>query len=339
MSNNKPSTCADFAKTWKMKLTVFITNLVMKFCCRSDGTVNRRLVNFLDFKVPPSVKPLNGVKTYDIIVDASRKLWFRLFAPVPVPAPTDASGLPVIIFFHGGGFALMSADSLPYDTLCRRLVKELNAVVISVNYRLSPEFKYPCQYEDGFDVLTFIESNPSFEGIPRNANLMKCFIGGDSAGGNIAHHVAVKACDKEFTNLKINGVIAIQPGFFGQEKTESEIMLVRAPFLDARLLDCFVKAFLPEGSDRDHPAANVFGPNSVDISWRKFPATIVIVGGIDPLKDRQKRYYEGLKKCGKEAYLIEYPNAFHSFYTFPEVLESSLMINEVRDFMQKQSTK
>ncbi|KAH9782022.1 putative carboxylesterase 18 [Citrus sinensis] len=306
MSNNKPSTCADFAKTWKMKLTVFVTNLVMKFCCRSDGTVNRRLVNFLDFKVPPSVKPLNGVKTYDIIVDASRNL---------------------------------CADSLPYDTLCRRLVKELSAVVISVNYRLSPEFKYPCQYEDGFDVLTFIECNPSFEGIPRNANLMNCFIGGDSAGGNIAHHVAVKACDKEFTNLKINGVIAIQPGFFGQEKTESEIMLVRAPFLDARLLDCFVKAFLPEGSDRDHPAANVFGPNSVDISGLKFPATIVIVGGIDPLKDRQKRYYQGLKKYGKEAYLIEYPNAFHSFYTFPEVLESSLMINEVRDFMQKQSTK
>ncbi|GAY54606.1 hypothetical protein CUMW_158030 [Citrus unshiu] len=327
--------------SWKIKLISSISNFVMNLACRSDGTVNRRLSAFLDYKVPPSVKPINGVKTSDITVDQSRNLWFRLFTPINADA--DNSRMPVIVYFHGGGGVFLSADSSAFDTLCRRFAKELNAVIISVNYRLSPEHKYPCQYEDGFDVITFIDNNPNFEGFPTDgADLRNCFIGGDSAGGNIAHHVAVKACRREFTNLNIIGVIAIQPGFGGEERTESEIRLASgAPFLNVERIDWFWRAFLPEGSDRDHPAANVFGPNSGGdaISGFDFPATVVIVGGFDPLLDWQKRYCEGLKRCGKEAYLIEYPNAFHGFYSFPELRESCLFINEVRDFMQKQCEK
>nr|POE45239.1 putative carboxylesterase 18 [Quercus suber] len=125
--------------------------------------------------------------------------------------------------------------------------------------------------------------------------------------------------------------------FGGEERTESETNLAGAPLITVERTDWMWKAFLPQGSDRDHAAANVFGPNSIDISGLKFPATIVFVGGFDPLQDWQKRYYEGLKRAGKEAYLIEYPNAIHTFYGFPEFPESSLMIKEVRDFMQKQS--
>ncbi|KAJ4713881.1 Alpha/beta hydrolase-3 [Melia azedarach] len=329
--SEKPLACPNLS--WKMKLIIFVMNFVNKFTCRSDGTVNRRLLSFLDYKVPPSIKPINGIKTSDIIVDVSRNLWFRLFVP------SNDADMPVIVYFHGGGFTTMYADSSNYDSLCRRFAAELNAVIISVNYRLAPEHKYPCQYEDGFDVLKFIENNPNFEGFPTNANMKNCFIGGDSAGGNIAHHVAVKACNYEFRNLKFTGVIAIQPGFSGKERTESEMKIVGAPFLNVEAADFFWKAFLPEDSDRDHPALNVFGPKSEDISELNFPAAIVIVGGFDPLKDWQKRYYEGLKKCGKEAYLIEYPNAFHGFISFPEQPECSLFINEVREFIQRQSDR
>ncbi|PRQ22440.1 putative carboxylesterase [Rosa chinensis] len=94
------------------------------------------------------------------------------------------------------------------------------------------------------------------------------------------------------------------------------------------------KAFLPEGSDRDHPVVNVFGPNAVDISGVDFPATIVFVGGFDPLQDWQKRYYEGLKKRGKQAELVVFPNAIHTFYAYPELEDSSVFISRVRDFVQ-----
>ncbi|XVF29784.1 hypothetical protein REPUB_Repub16aG0000900 [Reevesia pubescens] len=323
--------------SWKERLLRSIISFGIKFSRRSDGTINRCILNIFDLKAPPSKQPVNGVKTFDTMVDTTRNLWFRIFLPSPT---TEDAIMPVIVYFHGGGFAYMSASSIGCDNLCRRLSKQTGAVVISVNYRLSPEHRYPCQYEDGFDVLKFIDNNNnSLEGFPWYANLNQCFIAGDSAGGNLAHHVAVKACESEFKNMKFIGLIAIQPFFGGEERTDSEIKLVDAPVLSMKGTDWLWKAFLPHGSDRDHPASNVFGPKSVDISRLKFPTTIVFVGGIDPLHDWQIRYYEGLKMSGKEAYLIEYPNAFHSFYGVPELLDTGLLMEEVKGFIRKQSAK
>ncbi|KAK1555317.1 hypothetical protein Q3G72_024784 [Acer saccharum] len=330
------------SRSWKFKLSMSIFALGIKLSRRSDGTINRRLMSFFDIKSAPSAQPINGVKVSDITIDPSRPLWFRLYVPTAIDGScnNDNSQLPVIVYFHGGGFAWMSANSLLCNDLCRRLAGELPAVIVSVNYRNSPDYRYPSQVEDCFDVLRFIENNSNFEGFPKNINLNHCFIGGDSAGGNLAHHVAVNACVYEFRNLNIIGVISIQPFFGGEERTESETRLVGAPLSNLEGNDWLWKAFLPEGSDRDHPAANIFGPNSRDISGlNKFPATIVIVGGFDPINDWQKRYYEGLKKSGKEANLIVYPNAFHGFYVVPELPESSLFVKEVRKFMQEQSNK
>lgn len=232
----------------------------------------------------------------------------------------------------------MAANTKAFDAYCRRLAGELPAVIVSVNYRLAPENRYPSQYEDGIDVMKFIDNeSSSINDFPSNADLKRCFVAGDSAGGNLAHNVAVQANEHKFCNLKLIGVIAIQPFFGGEERTESEHRLVGAPLVSMERADWMWKAFLPEGSNRDHPAANVFGPNGDDISGVNFPATIVIVGGFDPLQDWQKRYYEGLKKCDKEAYLIEYPNAVHGFYFFPELDEGSFLIKDLNDFIRSQS--
>ncbi|OMO77538.1 Alpha/beta hydrolase-3 [Corchorus olitorius] len=323
--------------SWKERMYRSMVSFGINFSRRSDGTINRLIMNLFDLKAPPSKQPLDGIKTLDTMVDSTRNLWFRLYIP---STTTEDANMPVIIYFHGGGFAYMSANSIGCDNLCRRLSKQTGAVIISVNYRLTPEHKYPCQYEDGFDVLKFIDiSNSSLEAFPSYANLNQCFIAGDSAGGNLAHHVTVKACEYEFRNMKFIGLIAIQPFFGGEERTESEIRLTDAPIISVKGTDWLWKAFLPEGSDRDHPASNVFGPKSVDISRLNFPATMVFVGGVDILHDWQIRYYEGLKKCGKEAYLIEYPNAFHSFYAVPEFPETALFMQDLNDFVQKQSAK
>uniref|UniRef100_A0A2P2PMC0 Arylacetamide deacetylase n=1 Tax=Rhizophora mucronata TaxID=61149 RepID=A0A2P2PMC0_RHIMU len=320
---------------WKVKLFVATVGFGVDFAIRSEVSVNRRLMNFFDFKTPPTKKPVNGVRTADITVDITRNLWFRLFTPVD--CVDSGVRLPVIFFFHGGGFALMAPDSKPFVDFCNRLARELPAIIISVNYRLAPEHRFPCQQEDCFDVMKFIDEEENIEDISSHANLKQCFVAGDSAGGNLAHHTALRASEYEFRRMKTIGVIAIQPFFGGEARTESETRLVRAPFVTPKRVDRMWKYYLPENSDRDHPAANVFGPNAMDMSSLKFPATIVFVGGFDPLQDWQKRYYEGLKKSGKEAYLVEYPNAIHSFYLYPDVLDSSLFIREVKYFMEKQS--
>ena len=325
---------------WKIRLLLSTLNFVTDLCRRSNGTINRGLMSLIDFKSPPSENPTNGVQTSDFTVDPSRNLWFRLYIPTTTTTSNNNSSnsLPIIFYFHGGGFGFFAANSKPFDDFCQRLAQEIPSIIISINYRLAPEHKYPCQYEDGFDVLKFIDEE-NFKHFPQNANLKQCFIAGDSSGGNIAHHVALKACGYKFLKLQVIGLISLQPFFGGEERTESETNLAGAPLITVERTDWMWKAFLPQGSDRDHAAANIFGPNSIDISGLKFPATIVFFGGFDPLQDWQKKYYEGLKRAGKEAYLIEYPNAIHSFYGFPEFPESSLMIKEVSDFMQKQSYK
>ncbi|XP_050219840.1 probable carboxylesterase 18 [Mercurialis annua] len=320
--------------TWKIRLALFAFCYGCEISRRSNGTINRFIVTFFDHKSFPSKKPFNGVTTTDITIDKARKhLWFRLYNPTP----TGDSKLPVIFYFHGGGFGFCAPHSRPYNNFCYQLASKLSAIVISVNYRLAPEHRYPSPYDDGFDTLKFIDETTSILGFPSHANLKHCFLAGDSAGGNIVHHIMVKASQHKFRNLNLIGAMLIQPFFGGEERTESELTLDRkVPFINMERTDCVWKAFLPEGSDRDHPAANVFGPNADDISGLNFPASIVFVGGFDPLKDWQKRYYDGMKRCGKEVNLIEYSDTFHSFYVFPELAVFSLLIKDMKDFTQKQ---
>ncbi|XP_073130336.1 probable carboxylesterase 18 [Henckelia pumila] len=325
----------------KTRIALFFLGTITDYSSRSDGTVNRRVFHLLDYcriRAPPDPSPRKGVKTSDVSVDSSRGLWFRLFVPTTA---TPRDNLPVIVFFHGGGFAYLAPDFQGYDAVCRRFAREVSAVVVSVNYRLAPEHRYPAQYDDGFDVLEFLDKEKD-RILPPNVDLSRCFLAGDSAGGNLAHHVAVRACRSDFTRLKVIGVVAIQPFFGGEERTTAEIELAEVDLLvSMKRTDWLWKAFLPEGGgmDRDHRVINVSGPNAEDISELDFPATMVVVAGFDSLKDWQKRYYEWLKRSGKEAYLLEYPNTVHAFYIFPELPESMQLISEARRFIQKQCSK
>ncbi|CDP11556.1 unnamed protein product [Coffea canephora] len=141
---------------------------------------------------------------------------------------------------------------------------------------------------------------------------------------------------------KVIGLVAIQPFFGGEQRTESEISLATIdPLVSIARTDWMWEAFLPpeEGMNRDHEVINVSGPRAVDLSRLDFPATIVFIGGFDSLKDWQKRYYEWLKRSGKEVYLVEYPNMVHAFYVFPELKESEDLIAHVKNFVHKQCSK
>ena len=129
------------------------------------------------------------------------------------------------------------------------------------------------------------------------------------------------------------GLVAIQPFFGGEERTESEKRLSQV--VSVERTDWMWKAFLPEG-DRDHEVINVSGPRAADISrLEKFPAMMVVVGGFDALQDWQRRYYNWLKSSGKEAHLVEYPNMVHAFYILPELPESGQLVSQVADFVHK----
>ncbi|URD82995.1 alpha/beta hydrolase fold [Musa troglodytarum] len=268
---------------------------------RRDGTVNRWLFNLFDRRTPPNPNPVDGVATADHTVDPSRHLWFRLFSPA-----SPASGhLPVIVYFHGGGFAFHSAASGPYDAFCRRLARRVPALVASVEYRLAPEHRV--------------------------------FLAGDSAGGNIAHHVARRARREALGRANVAGLVAIQPFFGGKVASPSEERLDGMPFGKLERFEWMWRSFMPVGADRDHEAANVFGPGSAaaDDFEEGFPATMVCVGGWDALQDRQRWYCEGLKRNGVDVRVAEYPDAIHAFYVFPELPDAHKLVDDIADFVHR----
>ncbi|GER38447.1 alpha/beta-Hydrolases superfamily protein [Striga asiatica] len=288
----------------------------------------------------PTKKLINGtlVTTSDIKIDPSRNLWFRLF--IPSSNYCSENPLPLIVYFHGGGFRSFGPDNIVFHDLCSQLASKIPAVVLSVNYRLAPEHKFPAPYEDALRVLKFVDKH-NRDVLPEIADLSKCFLMGDSAGGNIAHHATIRALKNgdSFEKLRIEGVIGLQPFFGGEERTDSELRLTRAPIIDVKITDECWKIFLPDGANRNHSAAHVFGgPGSDELKDVLFPRSLVFVGGYDPLRDWGRRYAEGLRSCGTQVELIDYENAFHGFYCFPELPEYASLLEEVVNFIRKQES-
>ncbi|KAG0529359.1 hypothetical protein BDA96_05G091900 [Sorghum bicolor] len=335
--------------SWRTRLSVLAAGYLTDATRRADGTVNRRLLAVLDKPVAASATPRNGVASRDVTIDPALPLRARLFYPC-APAPADAAeaaAVPVVVFFHGGGFAYLSAASLAYDAACRRIARYAGAAVLSVDYRRSPEHRFPAAYDDGYAALRFLDGGPdpdhpgALAGAPP-IDAARCFVAGDSAGGNIAHHVARRyALDPSaFASLRLAGLIAIQPFFGGEERTPAELRLVGAPIVSVPRTDWMWRAFLPHGADRDHEASSPEAATAgIDLDAAgSFPPATVVVGGYDPLQDWQRRYCDALRGKGKEVRVLEYPDAIHAFYVFPEFAESKDLMLRIKEIVAGSSS-
>ncbi|XP_015694476.2 probable carboxylesterase 18 [Oryza brachyantha] len=338
MENKDPETAAGKhrrlsppALPWSVRLQVFSLVTAVDLVQRADGTVNRFLFSFADRQAPATARPdAHGVRSADVAVDASRGLWARVFSPLSADRP-----LPVVVYVHGGGFALLTAASTLMDAMCRRFCRELGAVVVSVNYRLAPEHRFPAAYDDGVDVLRHLSASglPADVAVP--VDLSRCFLAGDSAGGNIAHHVAQRWASSVSSPIRLAGVILLQPFFGGEERTEAELRLEGVgAVVNMRRADWCWRAFLPEGADRNHPAAHV--TDEADLA-EGFPPAMVVVGGYDTLQDWQRRYAATLRRKGKAVQVVEFPEAIHSFYAFPELADSGKLVAAMRAFVESNS--
>ncbi|XP_051142021.1 gibberellin receptor GID1B-like isoform X2 [Andrographis paniculata] len=305
---------------------------------RPDGTFNRDLSEFLDRKVTANANPVDGVYTFDV-VDRETSLLNRVYMASHENRPqlgilelekpiSDVETVPVILFFHGGSFVHSSANSAIYDTFCRRLVNTCNAAVVSVNYRRSPEHRYPCAYDDGWTALNWVRSRRWLRS-GRDCKV-HIYLAGDSSGGNIAHHVAVRAADE---GVEVLGNILLHPLFGGEERTESERRLDGKYFVRIQDRDWYWRAYLPEGEDRDHPACHVFGPRGRSLDGVKFPKSLVVVAGLDLLQDWQLRYVEWLKKSGQQVQLVYLEKATIGFYFLPNNEHFHVLMDEWKSFV------
>lgn len=309
---------------WRVRLLVRAASILHSASLRADGTANRFLLSIFDRTVPPSLAPdVTGVSSSDHAV--SEHLRVRLFSPSPADG---GSQLPVVVYFHGGGFVFHSVATAQFDALCRRLAASIPAVVASVDYRLAPEHRFPAAYDDGEAALRWALAGA--EGaLPSPPAAV--FVAGDSAGGNVAHHVTARL------QRSVAGLVLLQPFFGGEAPTASEQRLRDAPFGTPERLAWLWRAFLPPGATRDHEAANVPAAIRRGGEWRAFPPTLVCVGGWDVHQDRQRAYADALRAAGaEEARVVEFPDAIHAFYVFED---SKRLLSEVAEFVNGRAAR
>lgn len=272
-----------------------------------------------------------GVASKDVILDQNLDLWLRIFLPKTQPDHNESVRMPVCLYFHGGAFVIGSPAWRCFHRLCIRIATATGAIVVSVNYRLAPKHRLPAAYEDSLAALSWLRSEATKrdddngrDGDPwlqTHADFSRVFLAGDSAGGNIVHHLTVKGND--WNPLQIRGAVMVQPAFAGEQRTQSEIESpkdLQEQIVRRRMLA------LPKGADdTDHPFYNPFTASSdrPTLADAILPPVLIVIGGRDMLRDREKAYYESLVKHGKAAQIIVFEEENHAFYVFKQDGEST----------------
>ncbi|KAF8379370.1 hypothetical protein HHK36_028804 [Tetracentron sinense] len=238
------------------------------------------------------------VLSKDIPLNPTTNTWLRLFRP-----RHSSSGvkLPLIIYVHGGGFVLCSAASTIVHDFCANISIELPALIISVDYRLAPEHRLPAAYEDAVDAMHWITKCED-QWLRDLADFSRCFVMGESAGGNIAYHAGLRAAaaSDDLEPLKIKGLILHQPFFGGSQRTMSELKLVNDRILPLSANDMMWEQALPIGANRDHEYCNPLMGGGSSVERVGLMGWWCLVSGCDgdPLMDRQVELVRMLERKG-----------------------------------------
>lgn len=232
--------------------------------------------------------------------------------PARLYAPSDAV-LPVLVYFHGGGFTVGSIAT--HDTLCRVLAQRSGCAVVSIDYRLAPEHKFPTASDDAWDAVQFVVREAGSLGLDGH----RLALGGDSAGGTLAAVCAVMARD---AGLPVALQLLFYPGTTAHQDTASHERFACGPLLDEALISWFFGQYVRSPADRD--------------DWRFAPLNAEDVDGVapawiglaeaDPLVDEGIAYADKLRAAGVPVDLEIYRGVIHEFVKMgravPEALQA-----------------
>ncbi|VVA94504.1 unnamed protein product [Arabis nemorensis] len=254
--------------------------------------------------VGPSLPPELGVACSDVHIDKLKNVWARLYLPMMTKS-SSVSKLPLLIYFHGGGFCVGSASWSCYHDFLSRLSARSQCLVMSVNYRLAPENPLPAAYEDGFNAIRWLNKSRNDNLWSKLCDFDRIFLAGDSAGGNIAHRIAAADDSDVQKPMKIEGTILIQSFFGGEARTESERRVEnnKSSVLSLAASDAWWRLALPRGANREHPYCK-----PVKITTR----TLVCVAEMDLLMDRDMEMCDNI---GNEKLIkrVVYRGVGHAF--------------------------
>jgi acetyl esterase len=254
---------------------------------------------------PPELKSVQPLA----IPSPTGSIAARLYTPLKL---RNANGLaPGLVFFHGGGWVIGDLDT--HDVVCRKLTDEGQLIVISVDYRLAPEHKFPAAVDDAIAATKWIAGHAKELGI----DAARLLVGGDSAGGNLAAVVAISARDGD--GPAISGQVLIYPATDFAMTHPSH----REPETSILLTHSVIRWF------RDHYLNGISDIND----WRASPAraktfaglppAYVLTAGADPLRDEGDEYAKRLKEAGVAVTYRTFPGQFHGFFTMGKLLQQA----------------
>ncbi len=284
-------------------------------------TLNPQLNDFLAMMAGAGMPPLASVAPADL------RALFDLPAasePEPVAAvserdiagpggdlrlriytPTGEGPFPLIAFFHGGGFVVGTLDT--HDGLCRGLCNRVGAVVVSVDYRLAPEAKFPAAPDDCYFATQWCADHAG----ELNADASRLVVAGDSAGGCLAAVVAQRAQSRG--GPAIAHQLLLYPVTDRNFERDSYRDFAEGYFLTREMMQWFWGHYLADDADASNPAAVPLQASEL----AGLPPATVITAGYDPLRDEGRAYADKLQAAGVDVYYHCYPDMIHGFMSLP----------------------
>jgi len=313
----------------------------------SDGTVVRSKA--LPFPVGDGADRGDGrVEWKDAVYDTDRGLGLRMYRPAATTAEADQdvrAKLPVLVYFHGGGFCIGSYAWPNFHAGCLRLAAEVPAVVVSFDYRLAPEHRLPAAHEDASAALFWLRdqlgSDPWLAGA---ADPQRVFVSGESAGGNLAHHLAVQLGTAGLDPVRIAGYILLMPAFLSEQPTQSELNTPATAFLNREVAETYRRLCLPTGANKDHPLVNPFSPDSPSLDTLDVGRVLVVAAEGDLLRDNNVKYAERLRAArgqgNDDVELLVFAGEEHAFFALkPASAAVGELVQAIRRFVTTEGAK
>ena len=229
--------------------------------------------------------------------------------PIRVYSPKAQKPLRALIYFHGGGWVLGDLES--HDHVCRALANSVPCVVISVDYRLAPEHKFPAAVDDSYAATQWIGNHAYQLGVDRS----RIAVGGDSAGGNLAAVVSQIARDRG--DPHIIHQLLIYPATDMRMGMPSIDENADGPLLTKAAMHWFVNHYLNGERDRIDPLASPL----LATNLRGLPPAFIITAECDPIRDEGEAYGRRLKDAGVPVDVERYEGMPHGFFSFGAALD------------------